>query len=457
MESNSVQTHDHPEAYTAEELREMDWEAVLHLDPERLAVTPAVEVAHLLERLELDQKRHVLRLIPESLAAKIVSELRLEDSAELIGVMRQERAVQILDYLDPDDATDLIAELAADDQDRLLKDLDPKHARTVRTLLSYGEDSAGGIMTTEVATVSASMKVDDAIARIRVLNEQLETIYYIYVVDDDLTLKGVISMRDIILARPGTTVGEIMKADLNGCVTPETDREKVAMLMAEYNLLALPVVDNRGHLLGIVTHDDVVDVIREEATEDFQKIVGAGGDESAHSKFFYSFRRRHPWLQVNLATAFLAAAVVYHFQPQIQQLTLLAVFMPIIAGMGGNSGAQTLAVAIRSLALGEVRAEDSWRLCLKEGSLAALNGLLTGLVAAAIALLLGSGYMVGLVVVIAMVLNMALAGLSGAFIPLFLQRLGLDPAQSSSIFLTTVTDVAGFFIFLSLGSWLLLH
>ena len=443
--------------YSTAELQAMRWEDIPSIDRDRLILTPPVDIAHLIERFEIDQMRHVLRMIPPEQAAEVVSEFRPEDSAELIGEMRPERAAQIIGHFDPDDATDIIAELDAADRDRILGDLHPDQSETVTQLLTYPEDSAGGIMTTEFAYVAPKMQVDEAIARIRKQNEELETTYYIYVVDQDRRLLGVVSMRDLILARPGNRIQEIMESGLVGQVSPETDREHVARLVADYNLLAVPVVDQSGRILGIVTHDDVLDVLQKEATEDIQKLVGAGGDESVHSKLIYSLQKRGPWLQVNLLTAFLASGIVYLFRHQIEQLSLLAVFMPIIAGMGGNAGAQTLAVTIRSIAVGDVQSSDRMWICLKESILGVLNGLAAGVVAALATYLLLQDLGIAIVILVAMVLNMVLAGAFGALIPLSLSRAGLDPAQSSSIFLTTITDVAGFLIFLTLGAVFLLN
>jgi magnesium transporter len=445
------------EPYSIEELQSMDWSDVQTIDRERLTETPPVDIAHLLENFDTDQQRHILRQIPEELAAEAVSELRPEESAELIGEMRPERAVQIVDLVDPDDATDIIAELDEDDRSRIMGSLAPEQVEAVTQLLAYPEDSAGGIMTTEYAWVTPEMQVDEAIASVRERSMEIETIYYIYVVDREDHLLGVVSMRDLILAQPDTTISDIMETDLFGIARPETDREDVAHMVAEYNLLAVPVLDMAGRILGIVTHDDVLDVVQEEATEDIQKLVGAGGDESVHSRILYSVQKRGPWLLVNLGTAALASGVVYVFRHQIEQISLLAVFMPIIASLGGNSGAQTLAVAIRSLALGDVSSDEHARIYLREATLGILHGIGIGLIASAGVYLMVGDLRIAVVVLIAMILNMTLAGTAGALIPLTLERVGLDPAQSSSIFLTTVTDVAGFFIFLSLGSAVLLN
>jgi magnesium transporter len=221
--------------------------------------------------------------------------------------------------------------------------------------------------------------------------------------------------------------------------------------MADLNLLALPVVDEAGHLLGVVTHDDVIDIIQQEATEDMQRMVGAGSDESVHDRIFRSVRHRHVWLQFNLLTAFLAAAVVKFFEGAIAQLTLLAVFMPVIASLGSNAGSQTLAVAIRGLATGELELSESRKVIFRETIKGLINGLAIGLISGGIGFFMTDSWPAAIVIFVAVLGNMALACLVGAMIPLVLKRFRLDPAQSGTIFLTGITDVVGFVLLLSLG------
>ena len=426
------------------------------IDPERFSHTPPYTAGVFLERLEVEERRAILRKLTEKKASEVLSEMDLDDSAETLGLMRENRAIKILESLDSDDAADLVGQLKKIDRDRLLSKLTPKTADTVRELLTYAPESAGGVMNPDVAIVPSTITVDQAIQHIRTLRDTIETIHYIYVVDSQKRLEGVVSMRDLILASPHQLIGEIMKKELKGVCHPEEDREKIALEMAHLNLAALPIVDKERHLLGVITNDDVIDILQAEATEDMQRLVGAGPDESIHDKLSYSINRRSPWLVVNLLTAFLAAGVVYFFQTEIHQLTLLAVFMPIVASLGGNTGSQTLAVAIRSIALGQVHPGDNQQVCLQEAAKGLCNGLIIGTLSAIIAWMLTGKGMISLVVFCAMILTMSVAGIAGAFIPLILKKFDLDPAQSSSIFLTAVTDIAGFFIFLSLGAWLLI-
>lgn len=443
--------------YQLEELRELDADNHIdRIDPARLAITSPYVVGQFLTRLEVDDRRRVLRMIPVELATDILAEMDAEDAADVVEAMRERRAVQILEGLDPDDSADIVAELDAVDQKRLLDQVDPETAATVRTLIEFDPDSAGGIMTPEVAMVTADMTVIQAVQRIRKLNDELEHIYYIYVVDTQKHLLGIVSMRDLVIAGPDEKIGDIMTTDMRGVIPVDMDQEEVARRMAEHNFHALPVVDHENRLLGIVTDDDIIDIIHEEATEDLQKMLGAGGDETIDDPVFGSVKRRSPWLIVNLVSAFLAGGVIAIFEQQISELTILAVCMPIVASLGGNTGGQSLAVVIRTLALGGIHQGEDRIVCLREGLKGLLNGVLIGVLASLAILLFTQNLAVAGVVFVAMILAMTYAGAFGAFIPIFLRRLGLDPAQSSQMFLTASTDIVGFAVFLGLGSWLLL-
>lgn len=442
--------------YTLEYLLNLDAEAISGLDRDRMAETPPVELAHYVDRLDLDHRREILRMVSDEIATDILAEMDVESSAEVFEKMQEPRAARILEELDPDDATDVFAELEVQKREVLLSKMEPESAQAVKELLVYDSDSAGGAMTPDVCSVRDFFTVDEAIQAIRDQASELETIYYVYVVNASEELLGVVSMKDLLLSTPETAVTTLMETHMLGMLAPDTDKEQAANLMAEYNLIALPVVDSNNKLLGIVTHDDVIDIIQAEATEDIQKLVGAGADETIHDNVTYSLQKRHIWLQVNLLTISLASGVVWLFRDQIASYTFLAVFMPIIAATGGNTGAQALAVVIRSLALEDVHKTDKMRLYFKELYKGTINGVGVGLIGASLAFLMERDLKVSGVVFVAMTLTMGISGFSGAFIPLFLKKVGLDPAQSSSIFLTTIADITGYFIFLSLGSWLLL-
>lgn len=444
-----------PEVYSVEELLEHLHEGVDALDTNKIRQTPPHILASFLTRLSVDDCRTVLRKVPEIDASEILAEMDPDDSAEIVAAMREWRALRIIEEFEPDDAADILSELEEPDRVRLLSKLSPEKAKQVRSLLKYNPDTAGGVMTPNFISVNVDMSVDEAIQEIRKTRNQDTHTSYVYVIDKLRKLKGVFSMQALILANSGDKVADIMVADLQGVCSVNEDKEKIALAMAELNLFDLPVVDDQGRLLGIVEHDDIIDIIQEEATEDFQKLVGAGADEAIHDPLAYSIRRRSPWLLVNLLTACLGALVISFFQDQIQHITMLAVIMPVIVSLSGNTGSQTLAVAIRSIAVGDIEQIDNLGIIIREGLKGLLNGVLIGLVSAAAVFFLTKHIQMSIVVFWAMILNMGLGGLAGAFIPLMLKRVGFDPAQSSSIFLTGTTDVCGFLIFLSLGSWLL--
>ncbi|MGF1530341.1 MAG: magnesium transporter [Puniceicoccaceae bacterium] len=442
--------------YTFEELEDLAYGKIEAISTARLVASPASTVASVLNDLPIDECRALLRLISIEQASEILAEMRQEMSAEVISAMRESRAVQIIETLDPDDAADLLNELDDDIRDRLLEKIDDKSRTEVDRLLSYDSETAGGVMTTEVMTLSPDLTIDQAIGEVRRLSEEIESVYYIYVVDEERRLLGVVSMRQLLLSKSHLKVRDIMVTEVHGRCSVDDDREKVAHELMAHNLIALPVTDEDNRLLGIVTHDDVMDIIRDEATEDFQKLVGAGRDESINDPIAESLRKRAPWLVVNLMTAAIGAFIISIFEPTIEALPLLAVFMPAVASLGGNTGSQTLAVTIRSLALGTIRPDDMFRVCLRESFKGLLNGLVVGLIASLAIFATTGNLAIGVTVYFAMMMTMIFAGLSGSLIPLTLKSLKLDPAQSSTIFLTAVTDISAFFIFLKLGTLLVL-
>ena len=446
------------EGYTLYDLVSMADNAELdRLDDETLLRTSPHILSVFLSRLDVDTQRQILRRFAPEQVSEIVSEMDSEQSAELVSEMREHRAVSVLNEMEPDDAADIVRELEDDDRDRLLKGMQksqPEAAEDVLELLEYPEDTAGAIMNPHVATLRADMTIDEAISAVRKMRDEYENIYYLYVVDSDDVLQGVVSMRALLLAPKGARVGHIMRTGLIGLLAPTMDKEIVAHIMADTNFHTLPVVDSDGELLGIITHDDVIDIMRDENTEDIQKMAGAGADEGIFDPIFSSIRQRSPWLLVNLCTAFVASAVVGVFDADIAVLPILAVFMPIIAGIGGNTGAQT--VTVRSIALGEVEMFDMTRVCVRETIKGFLNGLLIGLLGACLALVVTRRIDFSIIVWVAMLINMSLGGFMGSFIPFTLKKFGLDPASGSSIFATGCTDTGGFFIFLGLGALFLL-
>lgn len=295
-----------------------------------------------------------------------------------------------------------------------------------------------------------NLTVEETIRQIRSLGKQ-GPLYYVYVTNDKNRLEGVLSMRDLVLADPHVSIESIMLKNVVS-VPVRSDREEVVKLATQYHYITIPVVDTSRRLMGIIHSENLMKAAEEEASEDIQKMFGAGGDEEAASPVFFSVRKRLPWLYVNLLTAFLAAFVVGLFENTIARITILAVFLPVVAGQGGNAGAQTLAVVIRALALGEIKNHLAKRVIWKETCLGILNGISVGVVTGVIGYLWEGNPYFGLVIGLAMIVNMAVACVSGAGIPMAMRSLGWDPAQSSSIILTTITDVIGFFSFLGLAT-----
>jgi magnesium transporter len=442
--------------YTFDELLECPMEKLASLDSARLEATSPQELALFLERQPVDERRTVLRKLPDESASEVLSEMNGEAAAEVLAEMRERRAVEMLENFEPDDAADIVAELDEDERARLMGKVDAETARTVAKLLTYDPETAGGAMNPDVDTLVDTMTVQQAIEAIRGWTDEGEDMNNIYVLDNRHRLAGFLSVKRLIRAKPNAIVGDIMEDDLSSSVKVDADREEVALKMAECNQPELPVVTPEGILLGVITHDDVIDIIREEATEDIQVMSGAGGDEGIHDNIFYSVRKRLPWLQLNLGTASIAAAVVICFQHQIGRMPLLAGLMPIVAGIGGNCGQQTLAVTIRSLALGEIHDSDTRSIFYKQLLIGIINGIGVGFVASLLVTLFTHDVKIGGVLMVATMANMALGGMVGAAIPLIMRKLKRDPAQCSSIVLTAVTDTGGFFIFLTLGAWLLL-
>lgn len=453
---------DHPIAqrldqYTFEELNQLFESHFEGLDLEKLARTSPYEISLFLERLTVDEQRTFLRLVSEKNASNILAEMDPENSAEVLSAMREFRAARILELLEADDAADLISKLDESDRIRLLGKINPNKAFVLRKLLRYDPNTAGGVMTPEVATLQENFTIQEALDYIRKTPKKIENLYNLYVLDPNNRLLGLTTLKNLIFSEPQKKVRDIMNTQIQSIAClPETDKVTVANTMAEYNVMDIPVVDEQNRLLGCVTHDDVLDIVQEAATADLQQLHGAGADESIHDPVWYSLKKRNPWLFINLLLASLSAYVISLFNASIEKASWMAAFMTVIANLGGNTGAQTLAVFIRGLALGEFQKGDSWIVCRKELLKGLLNGILIGIFGGIIAIIMTHYWLMGIVVFLSMILTMILSSLMAAVIPLVLQHFHFDPAQSSYIFLTAFTDIAGLFIFLKLGTCFLL-
>jgi magnesium transporter len=411
------------------------------------------DLAQILSDLSDKDREAAFSLLAERngrLAMEAVSELGPESGAALLAARSAEEIARLAQEIPSDDAAALIDHLPEDLSAAVLDLMRPRESGVVENLLEYDEQTAGRIMNPHVFALDEDMTVGEAITELQI-NRDVEMVFYLYVVDERGHLVGVVSLRRLLLVSPETPLKRIMTADLISARV-DMDQEEVARIVAAYNLLAIPVVDEENKLVGIITVDDVIDVIKDEATEDIYRLAGVAGDERAFTPPGESLRKRLPWLGINLVTAFLAAMVIGLFEDQISLFPVLAVFLPVVAGMGGNAGMQTLTVIVRGIALGELTWSNSRKALLKEAVVGIGNGLVLGLAAALIVLALRGNPMLGVVLGLAMVINMFVAAAAGTLVPLGLRAANIDPALASSVFITTMTDVFGFFSYLGLAT-----
>jgi magnesium transporter len=412
------------------------------VDPQQAAIA--------LEGLPEAEAAGILRNLPTGSAAVVLEHVQPSFAAAVLQNLVPEPAHLILQAVNSDTAAEIFRSFPAEIQRTMIESLSPERQRQVQELLFYPEDSAGRLMTTDVLAFPKDLKVREVIARLRATAHKKASTYS-YVVGPENKLIGVINIRDLLLASPEASVETVMRLEVFA-VPAFTDREELVHIARAKHFISIPVVDADNRLLGAVMSEHIMKSSHEEATEDLQLMFGASKEERAFSPLRFKVARRLPWLNINLATAFLASFVVGLYEDLIAKVAVLAVFLPIVAGQGGNAGTQSLAVVLRGIVMREVRPKDALRLIALEVQVGLLNGLGIGLVTAVCAWLWKGNVYLGFVIGVAMIANMIAAGLAGAAIPLLMKRLGFDPAQSSGIFLTTVTDVVGFLSFLGIAS-----
>jgi magnesium transporter len=413
-----------------------EWEEIAETDPgtaaDILEALHEEDAADLLRDLDLDDGADVLDEMTAPAAADVVEELSTERAAELIAEMETHQAV------------DLLAALEQDVRDEVMTALNPEVRLAINRLIVHPDDSAGGLMTTDYASLPIGITSGEAIESLRRLHEEIgSNLTYVYVVDLQGKLAGVAPFRELVFARPHTGLDEIMLRD-PVAVTVETDREIVAELIQRYHLISLPVTDNQQHLVGIVKVDEAMEAVQAEATEDIAQMVGAGAEETVYTEVRVSVRRRIPWIFLNLLIGLGLAGMLKTFESTITNKAVLASFMPMVALLGGNSGAQSLAVIIRAMAVGSLPPGRAARAIRREATIGLLNGIVIAVLSGALGGVVAGDMKVGLVIGVAVFVNLLVAGVVGASIPIILRRLGQDPALASNIFLTTVTDIVGF-------------
>jgi magnesium transporter len=414
------------------------------------------DAAETIEGLDIMDQVKFIKQLPIKDAAESIAEMEGWDQIELIKNLNRGLGARIVEQMSPDDATDLLEGLDEDLRHALLNRVPAEERAELKTLLTFDPDTAGGVMNTEVVILEQDLNVDQAIAMIREEVEDKEIPYYAYLTDKKDRLVGVLSLRDLLLAKRGSVLRDMVKTQNLITVGYNIDKEEVAHLIARYNLLALPVVDFGNRLLGVVTVDDVIDIIHEEASEDMQAMVGAGADETTDSPWLYSVRMRLPWLIINVLFSAISAWVVHLFEGNITEMAVLAVLMPIVANQAGNTGQQALAVMIRQLAMERFDRKRAWMAVLRELRIGLLNGVIISSLVFGVALFFTDKLALAMVMGMALGVDMVLGALAGASIPLLLKEMGRDPAQASSIFLTTITDSMGFFFLLGLAGLVLL-
>jgi magnesium transporter len=419
----------------------------------RLAELHPADQADLIAELEEEGRGALITAIPREDLARIIEYLPDQGRAVIIEEIAPEELAPLLDEVDDDIAVDILHELDDVRADDVLRRM--TRAWAVSPLLRHSDETAGGHMTRAFIALNGNWTVDRAITYLRRVRPDADSAYYLYVVDGQGRLEGVVSLRDLIIAPPGVLLSEIMQRDVRKA-RDDLDQEEMARLVQRYDLVALPVVDAEDRLVGVITVDDVLDIVEEEATEDIFKLAGIGVKEHALSPVLDSARRRLPWLLVNMVVGLFSAFIVTRFEDTIAKVAVLAALMPIIAGQGGNASIQTATIVVRGLALDEIDIGDLMRLLAKEVTLGCLKGMVFGSMLAVVAYAWsGNGTLAG-VAAAAMFLNMLVASTAGVLIPMTL-RFGLkvDPATAAGVFDTMLTDIMGFFIFLGLATLML--
>ncbi|MFZ7133107.1 MAG: magnesium transporter [Eubacteriales bacterium] len=414
----------------------------------------AVDVALAMDEMDDDEILSLLKLLNPNTIALIIEESEESLQTRIIEMLDTSILIKTFSYMSPDDITDIMGLLTIDHRKDLLGRMRQKDSTEIQMLLGFEPDTAGGIMTTQYIALKSNLSTKEALQKIKDIGPKTEVIEKIFVTNHNNELIGFADLRDILSSSDDITLSEIMDENIL-FVYPDADQEEVSLIVSKYDLKVLPVVNKRNIILGIITPDDVIDVIVEEHTEDILMLSGVNKDEQVGSKVSVSVTRRLPWLFINLATAFLASFTVGLFEDVIVQVVALAAAMPIVAGMGGNAGTQTLSIVIRGIALGEIDIREDWKYVFNEISLGFINGATTGLITGLILYIKYNNLFLGLIIFAAMIGNLIIAGFFGFMIPLILKKFNLDPAVSSSIFLTTATDVGGFFIFLGLAKMFL--
>ncbi len=409
------------------------------------------DLGDVLQALPAENRATLIRILGEDFDWMALTEVDEAVRNAILDVIPNAQISEVVRELESDDAVEILEDLDATDRDEILAAMPLADRIALERSLEYPEDSAGRLMTTNFIAVPPFWTVGQTIDFMREDERLPEEFTELYVVDPRFAFLGTVPLDRLLRTKRPVPIGEIM-GEISHSVDAHDDQEDVARLFERYNLLSVGVVDETDRLVGVITVDDIVDVIEEEADEDIKRLAGVG-DEEISDSFVSTVRSRFVWLLVNLGTAVLASVVIALFDATIQEMVALAVLMPIVASMGGNAGTQTMTVTVRALATREIETTQTLRLISREGLVGLANGLLFAVIISVVATVWFGNFQLGLIIAAAMVINMISAGLAGILIPLTLEKTGADPAVASSVFVTTVTDVVGFFAFLGLAAW----
>jgi magnesium transporter len=412
----------------------------------------SADIGEIINHLDFDDAVYLFKLLDHDTAGEVITELDENLREKLLAEIDPQQIANIVDKLDTDDATDIVGDLPEEIQEHVLERIDKEYSDDVKELLKYPEDTAGGLMNSDFVYVYETQTVKDAIEEVRKNAEEIDNIYYIYVLSVQNKLVGTVSLKSLLTNTLDTPLPKIMEKDLI-YVTPEMDQEEVARVIEKYDLVSIPVVDENMVMLGRITIDDVVDVINEEASEDLQRVAGLSEDEEFSDSSFRISRIRLPWLLIGLAGEMVSAVVLSSFQVSIEKIIIASFFIPIVMAMGGSSGTQAAIVMVRSITESEYWISDSLKRIFKEFRVALLNASACGVI-----LLLVSHYLFHTEIMFSVVLTSALfiimvnATMIGALVPIIMKRLGADPAIATGPFVTTTNDILGLLIYLSLVS-----
>ncbi len=406
--------------------------------------------AEVFQRLDEEHQHALITNLDVASIADLLEELDDEEAAETAEEIPTDKLADVLDEMEPDEAADLLGDLPPEQAREALAEMED--ADEVRPLLGYPDESAGGLMTTTYIALRRQTTAAQAIEFLRQVSDRTEIPFYIFVVDKERRLVGVVDLRDLLAVPPDTVMEDIMDPDVI-YVTAGTDQEKVAHIMAKYDLAAIPVVDSKRRLIGVITYDDIVDVLEEEATEDIYHLASVSDEDiDPESPLIEQLKGRLPWLYLNTLTALFASWVISHFENIIAQAAVLALFQSVVAGQGGNAASQNVAMTVRAIALGKLSPKALVRVLIKQFFAGLLLGILVGSVVGIGVYFWRGNLYLSLVLGLALVGNLSVGSVVGVLVPLALQAIGVDPALASSILVTAVTDSSGFFIFLTLAS-----